>query len=665
MLPACRLLNRLISIGGARRLRREQTVARHATIFGLIGTGLLIGSCGQPGLITKTHSLGKTKLVTTGARQRVIAVHNPGFLTRTGLVHPKRIVCTEPSPDVAVAIARSSAASASILAKAARGAAAISRSAAEGLVQLAERTVTIQLIREQMFRACEGYANGALTSTSYTLLLNRLNDAMISLVSAEVAAGAFGRRLAALGGKAASEARAAASLSGVVKDIDEAAKKLAAAEKKVKDADQKVTRAELAVQKADDGQPAESETERAAAKQLKTAKRERDDAVRERDALLELLRTNIKAAAKSSAEISTVAAGGGIEATTSPQLAAEIAKIQKQFLQRDTISGYVSACLVELGLGGEDRASKLAGLSLRANAGETQENRKTKGNTEWKEFREAILRGGTNAKGKFETFVWLSNLSRKSGLYRHCQKNLRDALIIGHHDSFVRQREATGRLMVNYTEALRRCRIVANSSPQLEFYDHTNTKRETSTFPTDPWLFRRCVAGVEAIRLQVARVTPPRETAVRVPPSSGGAGPLDPTTVVYAIVETRFNELAALQTKVGKLNVPQGQDRLDKRRKAANKDFTALSGRKGALISNVRKGELQKIEADRNSILTELRLAKTADERRIGRTKLSLNRQLTNRERTKYHDLLKAINAMLRRFNRLLRDFAQAGSSPN
>ena len=85
-----------------------------------------------------------------------------------GLVNPKRVVCAEPSPDVALAIAQSFGFGISIFAGGSgQGAGSGSGATAEGIAQLGERTQSIQLLRDQMYRACEAYANGAITGTTY------------------------------------------------------------------------------------------------------------------------------------------------------------------------------------------------------------------------------------------------------------------------------------------------------------------------------------------------------------------------------------------------------------------------------------------------------------------------------------------------------------------
>ena len=98
----------------------------------------------------------------------------------------------------------------------------------KGLLQLAGRTVAVQLIREQMFRACEAYSNGRMTGTDYTQMMNNLNRTMVTFLLGEVAGG---RKHGVLGAKASASATASlGGLSGDTKKINEVAKELTAAE---------------------------------------------------------------------------------------------------------------------------------------------------------------------------------------------------------------------------------------------------------------------------------------------------------------------------------------------------------------------------------------------------------------------------------------------------
>lgn len=315
-----------------------------AVVFGFVSA---ITACStQPGTIFRTFDLEDGNSVSTGSRQRIVTNTEPRPTSRPGLVHPRQIICAEPSPDVAIAVANSFGAGLSVLGY---GSGAVSGSQAEGIAQLAERTVTVQLLRDQMYRACESYANGAISATTYTLMMSKNNDAMVTLMLGETAGGAFGRSLAAIGGGANAEAQA--SLQGLATATDgfnegitamtEANQKVAAANEKVNDKKEQL-----------EALPADADTAVKAEKQKEVddAKAELAKAEAERDAIAESLQARSEAVAKSAAEVKNLTPAGAIANRSSPEIAGVLASMQREFLSEDFVDEYVSACVVELGL---------------------------------------------------------------------------------------------------------------------------------------------------------------------------------------------------------------------------------------------------------------------------------------------------------------------------
>ena len=282
----------------------------------------------------------------TDSRLRVIASVDQGPFSTAGLVESKRITCTEPSPDVATTIANSLGAGLSLFGK---GSASLSAQQVEGLVQLGERTAAIQLLRDKMYQTCLAYSNGAISGTTYSLIMSRLDDAIVTLSLGDNAAGAFGRRLAGAGGEASAKADAAvAGLSAEAAKIEEQAGKLAAANKKVDDAADNL-KAHKATKPAE-GKEADYNTQ--------TGKLEKElaDATAQRNALLELLRSTAKTASEASGKISQLQTGGGI--TSNPN-AFVLREMQGDFLTADSGRDLIFACMVELGLRGDGQDKHL------------------------------------------------------------------------------------------------------------------------------------------------------------------------------------------------------------------------------------------------------------------------------------------------------------------
>ncbi len=124
------------------------------------------------------------------APTRPVRVMLPGADDRDGVetrhVAEQQILCAEPSPDAMVTF--STALSTAIRGElAGQGSASgeLSRSLAETGRVLGERTPTIQLLRDNLYRACESYANGVVDNFGYALILNKIDDTMVTLVAIE------------------------------------------------------------------------------------------------------------------------------------------------------------------------------------------------------------------------------------------------------------------------------------------------------------------------------------------------------------------------------------------------------------------------------------------------------------------------------------------------
>lgn len=192
-------------------------------ICGAVLAAAVLSACGAGDFQVEHHTLGSSQTLATDAGARLVtATPIVGTVDSTGRFKPHQINCAEPSPDVAKAIetAFSSGISLDVTGQPgnmpadlqAKLANAIATSRSEALAQLTERLPTIQLLRDGLFRACEAYANGTLSPISYSLVLSRYGDTMVTMLGSELIAGNYGRQLATLGGT--SEAHSTATLEG-------------------------------------------------------------------------------------------------------------------------------------------------------------------------------------------------------------------------------------------------------------------------------------------------------------------------------------------------------------------------------------------------------------------------------------------------------------------
>lgn len=92
------------------------------------------------------------------------------------------IICAEPSPDAMAAYALEMAAS---LKTPQQITGQISASGQEGAAYVGLRTQSIQLLRDSLYRLCEGYMNGAISGARFDLLARRYQKNMVALLAIE------------------------------------------------------------------------------------------------------------------------------------------------------------------------------------------------------------------------------------------------------------------------------------------------------------------------------------------------------------------------------------------------------------------------------------------------------------------------------------------------
>lgn len=336
-------------------------------ILAVAALSLGVAACANQNSIFRTPSLDGGDSFITDAKQRVVT--NNYAAVANGRNNPKRIVCAEPSPDVAQAL--STALSGALEADAARstnirdaqgnevnqnqnvsGSAAISASVTEGIAQLGERLATIQLLRDGFFRACEAYSNGAISDTMYSLVVGNIDDVMVALLTTEMAAGAFGRQLAGISTTASAAAGALAEdeaeLTAINGRITATRDLITANDKAIGAQRTTVAAADKAVKDAPDDQKAtkqmEFDTQNATLQGLLAERSSLD----QREAKYVVERNAAEKAFAKSYASALVQPGGGITRGPSDAGVKAIAEIYKQFAQRDSIGSLVAACVASL-----------------------------------------------------------------------------------------------------------------------------------------------------------------------------------------------------------------------------------------------------------------------------------------------------------------------------
>jgi hypothetical protein len=152
------------------------------------GLGTLAAGCSYLTPI-RDGGVGTAPGIGTTAEYRIITerVRFEPKLENGKITYPAehRVICTEPSPDIAKAF--SSALSVKVSQGTASG--SLGYQSAEALAQLGKRYATVQLLRDMLYRDCEDYSNGAIDEVEYAFRLSRFGATIVTLLGIEMVSG--------------------------------------------------------------------------------------------------------------------------------------------------------------------------------------------------------------------------------------------------------------------------------------------------------------------------------------------------------------------------------------------------------------------------------------------------------------------------------------------
>ncbi len=321
---------------------------------------MLLGGCANLMSIHHTFTPDSGSSISIDAKQRAIysiekIYLDPDDPERKKVKYRWRAICAEPSPDAIAAISASAGLSAEAMQKALSAA----FSSQEAAASIGLRTQTIQILRDAMYRLCEGYASGALDDIGFTRLQRRYQNIMLGLLAIEQLTGAVVAKQAVLSGSAeASVARTLAELQKLLsqaKAVTEEAQSAAAKAKAARDeADAALKKAEAEYQKIkkDNGDNEDAEPVKKfkveilvpAQKKANAAKTEHDAAQRvannavEEERALEALRNDLGKVATRSMTRGELAGGGyhsAVNALTAQTIATAVKDIVEKIAGRD------------------------------------------------------------------------------------------------------------------------------------------------------------------------------------------------------------------------------------------------------------------------------------------------------------------------------------------
>jgi len=134
----------------------------------------LASGCGS--VIYKPFTIDETppSSLSIDAKQRLLLVTNKGGQNRD-----ERVVCAEPSPDAMVGVAAALGLEAGVGQYTGKA----SGSFAEAVAQLGDRTQTVQILRDGLYRFCEAYMNGLFKQAEYRRLLVGYDDFVVTIMA--------------------------------------------------------------------------------------------------------------------------------------------------------------------------------------------------------------------------------------------------------------------------------------------------------------------------------------------------------------------------------------------------------------------------------------------------------------------------------------------------
>lgn len=293
---------------------------------------------------TTTSMDMKQRLVVSSEREYVgeVVTGADGHLTKK--VMKRTVVCAEPSPDALSAIAAqlSGGIDAAKAPVEARLAVALQESASF----VGMRTPTIQLLRDSMYRLCEGFLAGALTEGEYAMHMRRYQRDMVALSAIEQLTGTLRAPTVVL--KTGGVAETGESLSRIEKQLVAAGEEKAMLTKKKDEANQE--KAALEAEAAKPGAPKDDVRDQKIVELGKTAAgvdEQVKNVDRREDALREGLKTvrGYVAGGIATGEVSSIAAGGPRDGQLSQEVVDAVMDIVLTTLQADDLVGMCYALL--------------------------------------------------------------------------------------------------------------------------------------------------------------------------------------------------------------------------------------------------------------------------------------------------------------------------------
>jgi hypothetical protein len=148
-------------------------------VFWCATVALALSAC-DPNTTPIQHDFGTSKNLLLGGNIRIVTERERSFPDGRSLPS----VCTEPSPDVAIAFARSAAFTANVTVPEGPTVAATGNvSSTQTVTALAGRTAGVVALRDGLYAACQAYTNGILGHDAYAIILSQYGNLLVALTA--------------------------------------------------------------------------------------------------------------------------------------------------------------------------------------------------------------------------------------------------------------------------------------------------------------------------------------------------------------------------------------------------------------------------------------------------------------------------------------------------
>lgn len=185
---------------------------------------IMLAACSSPSEKIRQFEFGGAHALATSGNMRLVTERQRQLADGTSIP----VVCTEPSPDYAIAFGRKVEISANATIPGAAGETSgggkLTTDQTETVTQLDGRAAGVLALRDGLYAACQSYVNGVIGHDAYAVILSQYGSLLVALVGNENDAGKgegkTGKKTASTGGSGYGQSSYAALLVACISAHD-------------------------------------------------------------------------------------------------------------------------------------------------------------------------------------------------------------------------------------------------------------------------------------------------------------------------------------------------------------------------------------------------------------------------------------------------------------